>query len=595
MQKRVHIVIRGAVQGVGFRPFVYRLATELGLRGWVINAAEGVFIDAEGEQERVEALLVRLEPEKPPRAYIQSFEFTSLDPAGYTRFTIRESASGGERTTLVQPDIATCPDCLADISDPANRRFGYPFTNCTNCGPRFTIIEALPYDRRNTSMKAFPMCEECRREYEDPLSRRFHAQPNACPVCGPYAELWDGEGRVLASHGEAIRETAALLAAGRIVAVKGLGGFHLMVDARSEEAVARLRSRKHREEKPFALMAPAVDTVKGLCTVDPLEERLLHSPEAPIVLLRSRVDRTAALARGVAPGNPWLGFMLPSTPLHHLLLGRLGFPLVATSGNLTDEPICTEERDALTRLRGIADAFLVHNRPIVRYVDDSVVRVLLGRELVLRRARGYAPLPVAVQRRLPDIVAVGGHLKNTIAISRGSNIFISQHIGDLETEQSLGAFRHTLSDLEALYGLKPSSVVCDMHPDYVSTAEAKATGLPGQAVQHHHAHVAACMAENEWKAACSASPGTAPDGDRTGRSGAGNSCWSTTTGTAASRPCARFPFPAEGPPCANRAGRRSGSCTRCWARGCLRGQSWRRSRRSPGGSAAFWSVCSSTG
>ena len=498
MRKRVHIVIRGAVQGVGFRPFVYRLANELRLHGWVINASDGVTIEAEGEPEEVEEFLLRLEPEKPPRAFLQSFEFSYLDPAEYAGFTIRESESRGGPTTLVLPDIATCPDCLADITDPANRRFGYPFTNCTNCGPRFTIIEGLPYDRAATSMRHFAMCAECRREYEDPLDRRFHAQPNACPDCGPQVELWDGSGTLRASRAAAIAAAADMLDAGKIVAVKGLGGFHLMVDARDEDAVVRMRLRKRREEKPFALMAPGIRCVEDLCVVDRLEERLLRSAEAPIVLLRKRPPELAGaqIAQSVCPGNPWLGFMLPSTPLHHLLMRRLGYPVVATSGNLSDEPICTDAREASHRLSGIADAYLVHNRPIVRHADDSIVRVLLGRELVLRRARGYAPLPVAVPAGIPDTLAMGGHLKSTVAISRGANIFISQHLGDLETEQSLQAFRHAVEDLKALYALEPTRVICDMHPDYVSTSEARATGLPLHAVQHHHAHIASCMAEN---------------------------------------------------------------------------------------------------
>ncbi|HTY00324.1 MAG TPA: carbamoyltransferase HypF [Bacteroidota bacterium] len=498
MSKRVHIEVRGAVQGVGFRPFIYRLAGEHRLAGWVMNASAGVIIEAEGEDPEVDRFVLRIEAEKPARAFIQSFEFTFLDRGGYQGFTIRESDGAGELSVFVMPDIAACPACLAEIADPTNRRYGYPFTNCTNCGPRFTIITALPYDRPNTSMNAFVMCDECRREYEDPGNRRFHAQPNACPVCGPHVELWTPGGDPVASRGDAIDAAVAALLEGKTIAVKGLGGFHLMVDATNEAAVAGLRERKRREEKPLAIMVQDVSTARMSCVVSPLEERLLRSPESPIVLLKKigNAGSSADVARNVAPGNPTLGVMLPYTPLHHLLLRKVGRPLVATSGNLTDEPICTDEREALYRLAGIADLFLVHNRPIVRFVDDSVVRVLMDRELVLRRSRGYAPLPVSVSTQLPDAIAVGAHLKNTVAVARRNSVFISQHLGDLETEQSLIAFRSTLKDFQRLYQLAPSVVVADKHPDYISTEEALGLGLPVRRVQHHHAHIAACMAEN---------------------------------------------------------------------------------------------------
>jgi hydrogenase maturation protein HypF len=418
--QRIHIAVRGAVQGVGFRPFVYRLAAELHLTGWVLNSSQGVFAEVEGEAAALEQFLLRLEQEKPPHAFIQSLEYSFLDPVGYFSFEIRASSAEGERSALVLPDIATCPECLADISDPSNRRYRYPFTNCTNCGPRFSIIHSLPYDRPNTAMREFTMCEECRQEYEDPSNRRFHAQPNACPVCGPHMELWDAAGNPLALRSDAVEQAASALRDGLIVAVKGLGGFHLMVDARNQEAVLRLRRRKQREEKPLALMLPRLDLARNLCDVSPLEERLLRSPEAPIVLLPRKHTRGTEpppqmVAEAVSPENPYLGIMLPYTPLHHILTAATDFPLVATSGNMTDEPICTDEREAVERLRGIADLFLVHNRPIVRYVDDSVVRVMMGRELVLRRARGYAPLPISLSSRMADAIAVGAHLKNTIA------------------------------------------------------------------------------------------------------------------------------------------------------------------------------------
>jgi hydrogenase maturation protein HypF len=500
--RRVHIAIRGAVQGVGFRPFLFRLAAELHLTGWVLNSSQGVFAEVEGPPEAIEQFLLRIEPEKPPRSFIQSLEYAFLDPAGFTSFEIRTSDSQGERSTLILPDIATCPDCLADITDPSNRRYKYPFTNCTNCGPRFTIIRALPYDRPNTSMKEFAMCEQCRQEYEDPSNRRFHAQPNACPICGPHVEFWDDTGAPLAFHEDAIAQAVKALRAGLIVAVKGLGGFHLMADARNQNAVLRLRERKHREEKPLALMVPNMEMAKFICNVSALEERLLVSPEAPIVLLPKKT-RTGIeslrddVAPAVAPGNPYLGVMLPYTPLHHILTREAGFALVATSGNITDEPICTDEREAVERLHKIADLFLVHNRPIVRYVDDSVVRVMMGRELVMRRARGYAPLPVSLASRVSDAIAVGAHLKNTVAMSNRQNIFVSQHIGDLDTPQSLESFRRTLNDLRTLFDIHPARMIADLHPDYISTKEAQASGLPVSTVQHHHAHIASCMAENQ--------------------------------------------------------------------------------------------------
>ena len=538
---RLKLTVRGAVQGVGFRPFVFRLATGLGLAGWVNNSPQGVFIEAEGPRAELEKFLLRLEIEKPPRSFIQSLEASWLDPAGYTAFEIRPSETGGNKTALVLPDIATCPDCLREIFDPKNRRHRYPFTNCTNCGPRFSIIESLPYDRANTSMKAFTMCPQCRAEYDDPRDRRFHAQPNACPVCGPWLELWKGS-RVC-ENAESPRSHergyGALLAAakaireGKIVAVKGLGGFHLMTDARNDKAVRLLRERKQREEKPFALMFPSLESVKAECEVSPLEERLLRSPESPIVLLRQIRNPKSEIRNSCAPGNPYLGAMLPYTPLHHLLMAELGFPVVATSGNLSDEPICTDEREALERLGGIADVFLVHNRPIVRHVDDSIVRVMLDRELVLRRARGYAPLPITIggassasphnqgvaELRPPKIIlAVGAHLKNAVALSVGNQVFISQHIGDLETEQAHSAFRRVIADFEKLYEVRPQIIAADLHPDYLSTKfalerrpparhESENTGdqpaVPEAGapivmqVQHHIAHVLSCMAENE--------------------------------------------------------------------------------------------------
>lgn len=496
---RVQIEVRGVVQGVGFRPYVYQLATALGLTGWVSNNPQGVQIEAEGERGAVEVFLARLEPERPPHAVILSLEPRFLDPVGYEAFVIRPSETGGDRRALILPDLATCADCLRELFDPQNRRFRYPFINCTHCGPRFSIIQGLPYDRANTTMRGFSLCDDCRREYEDPADRRFHAQPNACPVCGPHLELWDPDGLHMAQEEEALRIAAGLLREGGILALKGLGGFHLMADARNEAAVRTLRERKRREEKPFAVMMPTLESLQRECEVSELEARLLRSPQAPIVLLSRR--RGGVVAPSVAPGNPNLGAMLPYTPLHHLLMAELNFPVIATSGNLSDEPICTDERDALTRLRGIADAFLTHNRPIARHVDDSVARVVLGRELILRRARGYAPLPIALRSAPPPTLAVGAHLKNTVALSVGEQAFVSQHIGDLETEETYRAFQQVIEDLARLFETPPQKTVCDLHPDYLSTRYAERSGLPVTRVQHHRAHVLACMAENDLEGA----------------------------------------------------------------------------------------------
>jgi hydrogenase maturation protein HypF len=532
---RLHVEVTGAVQGVGFRPFVYRLANELGLAGWVINSPQGATIEIEGNGDPISAFLRRLPDEKPRPCVLHSITPTFLPLAGYTSFEVRDSSAAGPKTAVILPDLATCADCLREIFDPKNRRFRYPFTNCTNCGPRYSIIEELPYDRPRTTMKRFPMCNACRGEYENPADRRFHAQPNACPHCGPHLELWDTNGVVLATHDEALRAAADALRRGDIVAAKGLGGFHLLVDARNQEAVLRLRRRKFREEKPFGLMYPDLDSIRRDCWVSEAEERLLLSPESPLVLLRRKSEirnpksegnlesknrnlkpsgadftfsssslgfpsdfefRISSLSEAVAPRNPYLGIMLPYTPLHHLLLAELGFPIVATSGNRSDEPICLDEHEALSRLAGIADLFLIHDRPIARQVDDSVVRVVLGKQMVLRRARGYAPYPVHVASSLPPTLAVGAHQKNTLAVSAGCQVVVSQHVGDLDTPLALAAFRRVAEDLPRLYALEPKAVVCDEHPDYHSTRHAEKMNLPIVRVQHHYAHVRAGMAEH---------------------------------------------------------------------------------------------------
>jgi len=537
--QRLRVEIRGAVQGVGFRPFVYRLATELALTGWVINDVRGVFIEVEGRHAALIRFLARLETAPPPRAQIHHLNVAWLDPVGYEQFAIRHSDEQGAKTVLVLPDIATCADCLEELVDPANRRYRYPFTNCTNCGPRFTIIRALPYDRPNTTMRGFTLCSDCQAEYDNPLDRRFHAQPNACPVCGPQLALWQPIGdrqllppdqtagtssrhAVIAEGEAALRGTVTALRAGQIVAVKGLGGFHLMVDARNAEAINRLRERKPRRDKPFALMVRDLEQARLLCVIPEAAAALLASPEAPIVLLERHPS--APVAANVAPDTAMLGVMLPANPLHHLLLRALDFPLVATSGNLSDEPICTDEQEAVQRLGLIADQFLVHDRPIRRHVDDSIAWLLEDTPRLLRRARGYAPLPVRMPRPLPPILAVGAHLKNTVALSVERQVFISQHIGDLETPQAMAAFEQVIADFLRLYEVVPVAIAHDLHPDYLSTRwalsrEQKAVRSAQRAarnqqtasradcrlptadcqlipVQHHHAHLAACLAEH---------------------------------------------------------------------------------------------------
>jgi hydrogenase maturation protein HypF len=497
--RRLRMQLRGAVQGVGFRPFVYRLAHELALAGWVSNTGEGLHIEAEGAPNALKEFLTRLEREKPPRSHIQSLESSWLEAKGFAGFKIIQSTTD-TKSAVVVPDIATCDECLRELFDPANRRYRYPFTNCTNCGPRYSIVESVPYDRSNTTMKRFALCPACLAEYSDPENRRFHAQPNACPDCGPHIELWDSTGRTLASREAALNSAVNAVQSGKILAIKGLGGFQLLVDARNPEGVMRLRERKRREEKPFALMFPSIGLAGECCEISEAEGRLLMSAESPIVLLRRKKQTLSVIASAVAPGNPNLGIMLPYTPLHHLLMAALDIPVVATSGNVSDEPICTDEREALVRLQGIADQWLVHNRPIARQVDDSVARIVLDRETILRRARGYAPLPIPLKKKLPAVLAVGAHLKNSVAMGIGDQAILSQHIGDLETVPAAEAFVETVGSLKRIYGFEPVRIACDLHPDYESTRFARQSGLPVTTVQHHYAHILSCMAENELEA-----------------------------------------------------------------------------------------------
>ncbi len=493
-RRRIHVLVRGAVQGVGFRPTAYRLARELGLGGWIRNSGAGVDMELEGPGGLLDGFLERLLDELPPHASVRSLATHPVDPLGATSFSILESAPEAHPTVLVLPDLAPCVHCLREIGDPRDRRFRYPFVNCTLCGPRYSILHSLPYDRQGTTMAGFPMCADCRAEYEDPTDRRFHAQPVACPRCGPRLELWDRTGRVLADSDEALQAAAQALREGQIVALKGLGGFQFLVDARDGAAVSRLRERKGREAKPLALMAPDLDWVARACRVGPVEEGLLVSQASPIVLLECRDP--FLVAGQVAPATPRLGVMLPSTPLHHLLLKDLGFPVVATSGNVSEEPLCLEEGEALLRLGDIADLFLVHNRAIARPVDDSVVQVVLGEGQVLRRARGYAPLPIPLPESFPSpppTLAVGGHLKSAVAMTVGREIMLSQHLGDLQTLPSRRNFQQTLRNLASLFGFEPTRVACDLHPDYASSVHARESGLPVLEVQHHEAHVYAGM------------------------------------------------------------------------------------------------------
>jgi len=491
--KNVLINIQGTVQGVGFRPFVYRLAHELNIKGWIINSSAGVEIEAEGDESNVENFLVLLKNEKPVNSIINDFKYVNSDIKNFTKFEIKESNNTSIKTALILPDLATCPDCLNEIFNPKERRYLYPFTNCTNCGPRFSIIESIPYDRANTTMKEFGMCEDCRREYENPMDRRFHAEPIACPKCGPQIKLYNANKEIIAGN-EVIKKAAELILDGKIIALKGLGGYQLIIDARNNRAVKRLRERKHREEKPFAMMFPSLEMIKKYCEVSKEEEKLLLSVQSPIVLLKKKEN--SLIAEDISKGNNYYGVMLPYTPLHHILMKELNTPIVATSGNISDEPICITNEEAFEKLNGIADYFLVHNRKIVRQVDDSVVRVIKNKPFMIRRARGYAPYPVILNEDVPQAIAVGGQLKNTVSISNGKNVFISQHIGDLDSKEAYSAFKKIISDFKNLYDINPEYIISDLHPDYVSTKFAQDTGLKLVQVQHHYAHILSCIAEN---------------------------------------------------------------------------------------------------
>jgi hydrogenase maturation protein HypF len=495
MEVRKGIEVFGIVQGVGFRPYVYRLAAELRLAGLISNTASGVSIEVQGPSEAVEAFLTRLPKETPPLAHITDLTVREL-PCDHDReFRILASRVGEEHRALISPDVAVCADCLRELFDPADRRYRYPFINCTNCGPRYTIVWDIPYDRPRTSMATFRMCAACQREYDDPTNRRFHAQPNACWECGPRAELWDVHGQRLEVP-DPIAAAAARLQAGAAVAVKGLGGFHLAANATNGAAVERLRERKRRVGKPFAIMARDVACVEQFCHLDEFGRALLLSPERPIVLLPKRQPNL--IAEAVAPLISDLGVFLPYTPLHHVLLANGGFlALVMTSGNLSEEPIAIDNQEAVTRLAGLADFFLVHNRDILLRCDDSVVRPSGGRVRQWRRSRGYVPVPVFLREELPPVLAVGGELKNTICLIKGRHAFLSQHIGDLENLEAYRFFEEAVRHLKRILEVEPQLVAYDLHPDYFATRWALAqTGMERVGVQHHHAHIASCMAEN---------------------------------------------------------------------------------------------------
>jgi hydrogenase maturation protein HypF len=530
-RRRIRIRLRGIVQGVGFRPFVHNLARELRLGGYVSNSSAGLVAEVEGDPAALDRFVRAVTAEPPPLAWIQETEIAEVEAVGEVAFAIRGSVAVAGEFALVSPDVATCEDCFGDFTRPDGRRCGYPFTNCTNCGPRYTIVQDIPYDRPNTTMSAFLMCEACRAEYEDPDDRRFHAQPNACPECGP--RVWgcsasvardrsltsrdregavapkadpsrdrsltsrDREGAVAASQqvlSAPIAEARRRLAAGEILAVKGLGGFQLACDARNPEAVARLRARKRRSDKPFAVMARDLAAVEEVCALTDAHKAALSSPRRPILIL----PRRAALPEALAPGNRTLGVMLPYTPLHHLLLAGAPYSLlVMTSGNLSEEPIVVSNDEALARLAGVADWFLLHNRDIYMRVDDSVARVFAGRERVLRRSRGYAPHTLDLGRAVPELLACGGELKNAFCLTKGRHAILSQHIGDLENYETLVFFEETLANLKKLFRITPRAVAHDLHPAYLSTKYAlEIPDLPKIGVQHHHAHVASCMAEN---------------------------------------------------------------------------------------------------
>jgi hydrogenase maturation protein HypF len=501
------IHVKGVVQGVGFRPFVYQQALKNGLTGWVCNTSGDVTILVEGKAPDLEQFLFSLRNHPPSHSHIENISISSTTPEHLTGFEILESRVQAKEYQLISPDLATCPACLGDIFNPDNRRFHYPFTNCTNCGPRFTIIEDIPYDRPRTTMRRFRMCPACQREYDNPSDRRFHAQPNACDVCGPHLELTDSRGKLL-SGTNVVTEAAHLIHHGKILAIKGLGGFLLACDATQDSAVKCLRDRKHRPAKPFAVMLKDLTEVRRYCLLEDDEAPVLGSAAAPIVLLKKSVNeaqlssnlKTPPISSNVAPGLHHLGVMLPYTPLHHLLMQEIGLPLVMTSGNFTEEPIAKDNSEAINRLGNIADFFILHNRDIYARYDDSVVTVEQGHFCMVRRARGYAPSPLRLPFQLRPVLACGSELKNTFCLTRDNYAFVSQHVGDIENVETLEHFESTITEYQRLFCIQPEMIACDMHPDYLPTRwaqrESERRRLPLIPVQHHHAHIVSCMAEN---------------------------------------------------------------------------------------------------
>lgn len=502
MVTRSQILVRGIVQGVGFRPFIYSHASRLALRGRVLNNTSGVLIEVEGNHSAIEQFITDITSNPPPLSIIESVECNHhLAPAEYSDFLILESTHEGQSFVPISPDISTCEDCLTELFDPEDRRYQYPFINCANCGPRFTIIEDTPYDRAFTTMRDFEMCPECRAEYEDPRNRRFHAEPTACSQCGPQLYLLSADGydvgSDIAANGDMIDRVCDLLLKGRIIAIKSVGGFHLACDALNAEAVEKLRKRKYREDKPFAMMADSVEVIKLHCRVSDVEEELLWSERRPIVILER--NESCAITRAIAPGINSLGFMLPYAPLHYLLLANIGRPLIMTSGNVSDEPICYADGDATKRLSKIADYFLLHDRRIHMRTDDSVVRVVADQEMIVRRSRGYAPAPIKTSFQFErQILACGAELKNTFCLTRDNYAFVSHHIGDLENLETLQSFTDGIEHFKRLYHLTPEVVAYDLHPEYLSTKyafEQEEISLK-LGVQHHHAHIASCLADN---------------------------------------------------------------------------------------------------
>ena len=494
--KSASISVRGIVQGVGFRPFIYGLAVKHNLKGWVYNTSEDVKIEVEGTAEAIRQFEQELRTQAPPLAHIENVTLEYHRPAGYKSFEIRKSQAQRGKYQLISPDVATCQACLDEVMDPEDRRYRYPFTNCTNCGPRFTIIEGMPYDRPKTTMRYFKMCPRCQAEYDNPLDRRFHAQPNACPKCGPRVRLVDNQGNAV-NKSNPIAAAGQLLKKGKILAIKGLGGFLLACDATNDDAVRTLRLRKNRPSKPFAIMVATVDEARKHCYVLPEEEKLLTSPQSPIVLMIWKAG--SSVSREVAPDLWFLGVMLPYTPLHHILLRDVGLPLVMTSGNLSEEPIARDNDEALRRLSGIADYFLVHNRDIYSRYDDSVAMVERGTSQLLRRARSYAPYPIRLPFKTRQVLGCGAEDKNTFCLTKDNYAFVSQHIGDMENMETLEHFDKTISLYKRLFHIEPEIVAHDLHPDYLSTKYAQELGAAGVKlvpVQHHHAHIASCLADN---------------------------------------------------------------------------------------------------